>query len=123
MNEDLVITQNEIDAIASVQRKLYQTAFNAGWHKKPREDGTIIALIHSELSEALEYARKGGNDDHLPHRNGVEVELADAMIRIFDYAGREGFDLAGAISEKNEYNKQRADHKLENREATGGKKF
>jgi hypothetical protein len=53
----------------------------------------------------------------------LEVELADCIIRILDLAGREGLDVAGAIAEKHEYNANRADHKLENREASGGKKF
>ena len=123
LEESLVITQEEIDAIRSVQYKLNKTAVNAGWYKTPREDGTRIALIHSEISEALEYVRKGGNDSHLTNRPGVEVELADAIIRILDFAGNAGLDVGGAIHEKNEYNKNRADHKLENRAVAGGKKF
>lgn len=53
----------------------------------------------------------------------VEVELADAVIRIFDLAGGMGYDLAGALFEKLEYNKTRLDHKLENRNKSNGKKF
>jgi hypothetical protein len=62
-------------------------------------------------------------DDHLPHRPMVEVELADALIRIFDLAGGYGYDLGGAVAEKLTYNAQRADHKMSNRQATGGKKY
>jgi hypothetical protein len=62
-------------------------------------------------------------DDHLPHRFMAEVELADAVIRIADYCGRFGYDLGGAIEEKLEYNRHRADHKIENRQKDGGKKF
>lgn len=80
-----------------------------------------IELIHSEVSEALEAGRKDRMDDHLPQRGGVEVELADAVIRIFDLAGAMGLDLGGAILEKLVYNQQRADHKPENRFAEGGK--
>lgn len=82
-----------------------------------------IALIHSEISEALEGLRTSCQDKHLPHRLSVEVELADACIRIFDLAGAMGLDLGGAIAEKLEYNQTRADHKREAREAEGGKKF
>ena len=82
-----------------------------------------MALIHSEISEALEGGRKGKMDDHLPHRYAVEVELADALIRIFDTAGAMKLDLAGAVIEKLAYNQQRADHKPENRFAEGGKAF
>lgn len=62
-------------------------------------------------------------DDHLPHRKMAEVELADAVIRILDYAEAFGYDIEGAITEKLEYNKHRADHKRENRAKEGGKQF
>ena len=62
-------------------------------------------------------------DDKLPHRKMVEVELADAVIRIFDLAGAMEMDLGGALVEKLVYNTSREDHKKENREAAGGKKF
>lgn len=104
-------------------------AVNAGWYTdlqtgewKNLNVGERIALIHSELSEAFEAHRKDLMDDHLPHRKGLEVELADAVIRIFDFAGAENLDLAGAIIEKIEYNRHRSDHKLENRMKEGGKK-
>lgn len=85
--------------------------------------GTKLALIHSEISEALEGIRKGKQDDHLPHRKAEEVELADAVIRIFDYAGARGLDVTSAMLEKLAYNQQRADHKPENRAKEGGKSF
>lgn len=111
----------------NLQDMCYGLSLKAGWHKNPVSNpetfGTKIALMHSELSEALEGFRKDKMDDHLPHRKAVEVELADALIRILDTAGALNLDLAGAVMEKLVYNTQRADHKLENREAAGGKKF
>jgi len=83
----------------------------------------MLCLIHSEISEAMEGHRKNLMDDKLPHRSMLEVELADAVIRICDMAGGLGLDLDGAIQEKLEYNKQRADHKIENRLLANGKKF
>jgi NTP pyrophosphatase (non-canonical NTP hydrolase) len=88
-----------------------------------RNKGELIALIHSELSECLEGVRKGLQDDKLPSRKMEEVELVDALIRIFDYAAGFGLDLQGAYEEKMAYNAARADHRAENRRANGGKKF
>jgi len=82
-----------------------------------------LMLVVSELAEAMEADRKDLMDDKLPHRHGREVELADAVIRIFDLAGGYSMDLGGAIAEKLAYNAQRADHKLENRLAEGGKTY
>lgn len=83
----------------------------------------MLCLIHSEISEAMEGYRKSLMDDKLPNRPMFEVELADAIIRIFDLAGSQGFDLGGAMIEKMEYNRTRADHKPENRVKEGGKVF
>ncbi len=90
---------------------------------KQRNKGELIALIHSELSECLEGVRKDLMDDKLPHRPMEEVEMADALIRIFDYAGAFNLDLEGAYQEKRAYNKKRADHTIEQRKLAGGKKF
>lgn len=120
---DYSITLRDVTALQTVQDKLHGQARAMGWHDKPREIGTLIALCHSELSEALEGARKDLFDDHLPDRKMIEVELADCIIRILDMAGALNLDVAGAIAEKHQYNANRADHKLANRAADGGKKF
>lgn len=92
--------------------------------EEPRRNvGELLCLVHSEISEAMEGHRKGLMDDKLPHRTMLEVELADAVIRIFDMAGGLGLDVAGAIAEKLEFNATRADHKPAARMAEGGKKF
>lgn len=82
-----------------------------------------LCLIHSEISEAMEGHRKGLMDDKLPTRPMIEVELADALIRIADLAGALRLDLGGAVAEKMDFNKVRADHKPENREKVGGKTY
>lgn len=88
-----------------------------------RNKGELLMLIVSEIAEAMEGERKDLMDTHLPHRKMAEVELADALIRIFDYAGAFGYDLDGAVAEKRAYNAPRADHKPEARLAAGGKKW
>lgn len=82
-----------------------------------------LCLTHSEISEAMEGHRKGLMDDKLPHRSMLEVELADAVIRIADLAGAMGLDLGGAIAEKMAFNAVRPDHKIEQRQAEGGKQY
>jgi NTP pyrophosphatase (non-canonical NTP hydrolase) len=70
--------------------------------------GEKLMLVVSELSEGMEAWRKGNRqDDHLPHRNGLEVELADAVIRIMDMSANLGLDVATAIVEKLVYNRSR----------------
>lgn len=91
--------------------------------KPKRNIPEMLCLIHSEISEATEGHRKNLMDDKLPHRPMLEVELADAVIRILDMCGGLGLDLQGAIYEKLAYNAQRADHKVENRLKENGKKF
>lgn len=88
-----------------------------------RNVGEMLCLVHSEISEALEGHRKGLMDDKLPHRPMIEVELADAIIRIFDIAKGLNLDLGGAFIEKMDYNATRADHQREARLAAGGKKY
>jgi NTP pyrophosphatase (non-canonical NTP hydrolase) len=82
-----------------------------------------LCLIHSEVSEGMEGHRKNLPDDKLPHRPMIEVELADAVIRICDLAGALNLDLGGAIAEKLAFNAQRPDHKPENRAKEGGKSY
>lgn len=88
-----------------------------------RNVGEMLCLVHSEISEALEGYRKNLMDDHLPGRSSIEVELADAVIRIFDIAAGLQLDLGGAFEDKMAYNAVRADHKREARLAANGKKF
>lgn len=92
-------------------------------HAPNKNVGELLCLVHSEISEAMEGDRKKLMDDKLPHRTMLEVELADALIRIFDISGGLGLDVAGAVAEKLQYNAQRADHKLANRLAEGGKRY
>lgn len=88
-----------------------------------RNKGELIALMHSELSEALEGERKDLHDDKLPHRKMAEVEMVDAIIRILDYCGGFDYDVGGAFTEKMAFNATREDHTHEARKIAGGKQF
>jgi NTP pyrophosphatase (non-canonical NTP hydrolase) len=103
---------------------------NQKWWQDPktqepisRNRAELLMLIVSEIAEAMEGERKDLMDDKLPHRKMAEVELADALIRIFDYAGGFGYDLGSALIEKMKYNATRRDHTHEARLEAGGKKF
>lgn len=120
------------ESIKNVINGMSQVCHDAAinWWRDPatgedidRNNGELLMLIVSELAEAMEADRKDLMDDKLPHRKGLEVELADALIRIFDMAGARGLDVGGAIVEKLEFNANRADHKPENRLKAGGKKY
>lgn len=88
-----------------------------------RNKGELLMLIVSEVAEAMEGERKNIMDTHLTHRKMAEVELADALIRILDYAAGHGYDLGGAFVEKMMYNAIREDHKAEARLQADGKKW
>jgi hypothetical protein len=181
--------------IDEMAKKIFEQNKAAGWwDDMDRCFLTTLQLVSTELAEATEGERKDLMDEHLPHRKMGEVELADALIRILDLAGRygwkynnisttthefmdesvrsamwkidaiagkhfqcniyltrlvsakempdimnelyayfikalyttaesQGYDIEAAMFEKLEYNKNRADHKRENRAKEGGKKF
>ncbi len=132
-NEDLVICGNLLTDYC------HEASFNAGWWNgkefNPLEEvrantrigkalvAEKLCLIHSEISEAMEGHRKDLQDDKLPHRKMSEVELADAVIRIFDLAGAMQYKLGRAIAEKMAFNAIRPDHKAEARAQSGGKAY
>ena len=133
MNNDQTQSYNATEAGRALQDICHGAARAAGWWKDPKTGESItsnpycfsnkLMLTVSELSEAMEGDRKSLPDDKLPHREMREVELADAVIRIFDLAGGYDMDLGAAIAEKLAFNQKRPDHQIANRIAAGGKTY
>lgn len=113
---------NEMAERVHIANAKWWTDLNTGETIK-RNVGELLMLMVSELAEAMEGDRKNLMDTHLPNRPMVEVELADCVIRILDFAAGKGYDLGGAFEEKMHYNAQREDHKIENRKKEHGKKY
>lgn len=104
---------NHFNQLAQV---VHETAKEKGWWDKERNDGEMIALMHSELSEGLEALRKNLQSDHIEQYHGIEEELADVIIRIMDMAQGRKLRVAEAVIAKLAFNAKRE-------RMHGGKKF
>ena len=103
-----------IEGVLTLCERAFDNSEKHGfWEGTPRPDipaetcGSKIALMHSELSEALEGVRKPGPDKHCPEFTNEEIELADVLIRIGDYAAAKKLRLAEAVIAKMKFNESR----------------
>lgn len=86
----------------------HQQAVRKGFWEDDRNDGELLMLIVSELSEALEALRDcNPKSSKIKRFTLLEEELADAVIRICDMADARGCRLEEALSAKLKYNEKR----------------
>lgn len=114
-------------------KEIHENAVAHGWWEAERKIPEILMLCVSELSEALEeyrsckpaeyvvckedgspcelvsclYNGEVENDCRQSKTEGIAVEMADCIIRILDWCGKEGIDIDSVITRKMEYNKTR----------------
>lgn len=90
-----------IKMLKMLAEAIHKVSRDKGFYDNPREDGTLLCMIHGEVSEAMEANRKSNPPDkHLPEFSSEEVELGDSIIRILDYAEHKGYNLGPAILAK-----------------------
>src|SRR3990167_4081465 len=90
----------------TLAKEFYDNAAAHGFWENPNK-GERIALMHSELSEALEAIRKPVESTKCPGFSAEVEELADAIIRILDYCAFYGLPIHEAVMAKHEYNIKR----------------
>ena len=101
------------NALTEIASRCHNTALAKGWWRgNGKSFGEDIALMHSELSEALEHYRHNEPLDkwwiqESGKPDGIPIELADVIIRIFDVCMYHNIPIAKALEVKMQYNESR----------------
>lgn len=97
--------------ISEFQKQVHEGMIQRGWYEEDKNFGDLISLCHCELSEAFEEYRKGKGFNEVYFNGlkpeGIPIELADVVIRIFDMCEYYGINLEDAIKLKETYNRTR----------------
>lgn len=106
----MITIHNNEEPLYKLAKEIHENAVAHGWWNEPRNLLEIVALCHSELSEAVEEYRAGrpmvwANVGGKPE--GIAVEMADCLIRILDWFGHEGLDVDEIVRQKMAYNRGR----------------
>lgn len=109
---ELRLEQYETATLNVWRNIIHEYAVEKGWwdaeYTSSRNFGDLIALLHTEASEAYEEWRNGRLPNEVYYDGlkpeGIPMELIDLLIRVLDMCGHYNIDVEKCFIEKHEYN-------------------